>query len=51
MGTTELAIVAGIALLIFGPSQLPRLFKGLGESFREMRSAAKELTGDEEKKK
>jgi sec-independent protein translocase protein TatA len=36
---THLFIVAGIALLIFGPKKLPELGKGLGESIRGFKSA------------
>ncbi|HTS36342.1 MAG TPA: twin-arginine translocase TatA/TatE family subunit [Candidatus Solibacter sp.] len=35
----HLLIVAGIALLIFGPKKLPELGKGLGESIRGFKSA------------
>jgi sec-independent protein translocase protein TatA len=36
---THLMIIAGIALLIFGPKKLPELGKGLGESIRGFKSA------------
>lgn len=32
-------IIAGIALLIFGPKKLPELGKGLGESIRGFKTA------------
>ena len=35
----HLLIIAGIALLIFGPKKLPELGKGLGESIRGFKSA------------
>jgi sec-independent protein translocase protein TatA len=35
----HLMIIAGIALLIFGPKKLPELGKGLGESIRGFKSA------------
>jgi sec-independent protein translocase protein TatA len=35
----HLIIVAGIALLIFGPKKLPELGKGFGESIRGFKSA------------
>lgn len=47
LGGGEIAIIGGLVLLIFGPSQLPRLMRGLGESIREMRKAAKEVTDGE----
>ncbi len=36
---THLMIIAGIALLVFGPKKLPELGKGLGESIRGFKSA------------
>jgi len=42
---THLLIIAGIALLIFGPKKLPELGKGLGEGIRGFKSAMK---GEEE---
>jgi len=38
---THLMIIAGIALLIFGPKKLPELGKGLGEGLRGFKSAVK----------
>ena len=35
----HLLIIAGIALLVFGPRKLPELGKGLGESIRGFKSA------------
>ena len=35
----HLMIVAGIALIIFGPKKLPELGKGFGESIRGFKSA------------
>jgi sec-independent protein translocase protein TatA len=43
IGMTELLVIAGIALLIFGPRQIPRFAKSLGETVRELRSARKEI--------
>jgi sec-independent protein translocase protein TatA len=44
LGATELGIIALIALLIFGPRQLPRFGKAIGETIREWRNVKKELT-------
>ena len=41
----HLIIIAGIALLIFGPKKLPELGKGFGESIRGFKSA---MAGKEE---
>lgn len=43
LGPIELGIIAVIAFLIFGPKQLPRLARGIGESIKEFRGAGKEL--------
>lgn len=39
IGPLELAIVAIIALVIFGPKRLPELGKSLGEGMREFKSS------------
>jgi sec-independent protein translocase protein TatA len=36
---THLIIIAGIALLIFGPKKLPELGKGMGEGIRGFKAA------------
>jgi sec-independent protein translocase protein TatA len=41
----HLMIIAGIALLIFGPKKLPELGKGLGEGLRGFKAA---MAGKEE---
>lgn len=48
LGPMELAIIFAIALLIFGPRQLPKLGRTLRESIREFRKAGQELHGEEE---
>lgn len=40
----HLLLIFGIALLIFGPSKLAGLGKGLGEGIRNFRSSMKEGT-------
>lgn len=47
IGVPELLIVFAIAMLIFGPSKLAGLGKGLGEGIRSFKSAL----GDREPKK
>lgn len=39
MGTPELLLILGIAVLIFGASRLPEIGKGLGQSIHEFRTA------------
>ena len=43
---THLLIIFAIALLIFGPSKLPGLGKGLGEAFRGFKDGIKGEGGD-----
>ena len=38
----HLMVIAGIALLVFGPKKIPELGKGLGEGIRGFRAAMKE---------
>ncbi len=42
VGPTELIIVLVILLLLFGGSKLPSLAKGLGQSIKEFKNAAKD---------
>ena len=42
LGGTELIVILLIVLLLFGGAKLPALAKGLGESIREFKKAAKE---------
>lgn len=44
-------VVLGIALLLFGPSKLADLGKGLGEGIRNFKNAVKEGEGQAEEKK
>lgn len=48
LGPMELVVIVGIALLIFGPRQLPKLGKSLGETIREFRNVGKELEKDDD---
>jgi len=41
---THLAVIFGIALLVFGPKKLPELGKGLGEGIRGFKSAMKDAS-------
>lgn len=45
-GPAEMMIVFIIVLLIFGPSQLPKLAKGLGNAMREFRKAQHEISDE-----
>ncbi|MGA2960881.1 MAG: twin-arginine translocase TatA/TatE family subunit [Candidatus Korobacteraceae bacterium] len=48
LGFPELAVIFGIALLIFGPGKIGELGKSLGEGIRGFKSA---LTDDDPAKK
>jgi len=50
IGLPEPLIIAAIALLIFGPSKLADLGKGLGEGIRNFKSSVKEGEQGAEKK-
>ena len=43
----ELLIVAGVLVLLFGATKLPQLAKGLGQSMKEFKKAAKENEEEE----
>lgn len=51
LGGPELMIILVIVLLLFGGAKLPALAKGLGQSIKEFKSAAKEDSDDKETKK
>lgn len=44
-GWTEILLIAGVIVLLFGATRLPQIGKGLGEGIREFR---KSLKGDGE---
>ena len=46
LGGTELLVLFVIILLVFGPSQIPKMARGLGQAMREFRKAQREI-GDE----
>ena len=54
LGMPELLLILGIALLIWGPSKLADLGKGMGEGIRNFKGAMKEgeqgTSSTEEKK-
>lgn len=43
-GPTELLIILGIALVIFGPTQLPKLGRSVGKAIKELRASSSEVT-------
>jgi len=42
----HLMLIAGIALLVFGPKKLPEFGKGLGDSIRTFKSAMNDKPAD-----
>lgn len=44
IGTTELMLIAGLALLLFGGKKLPEMMRGLGQGVQEFKKGAKEVT-------
>lgn len=50
IGLPELLIVLAVALLIFGPSKLADLGKGIGEGIRNFKSSLKDGEQEPEKK-
>ena len=45
-GPTEFGILFLIILLVFGPSQIPKMARGLGQALREFRKAQREITDE-----
>lgn len=46
LGGSEIGLVFLIMLLIFGPSQIPKMARGLGQALREFRKARQEITDE-----
>ena len=44
IGTSELMLIAGIALLLFGGKKLPEMMHGMGRGISEFKKGAKEVT-------
>ena len=51
VGLPEILIILAIALLIFGPSRLSDLGKGLGEGIRNFKKSVKDSDEPAEQKK
>lgn len=48
LGPTEVLIIIGLIVLLFGGKKLPELARGLGQGMKEFKSAVKEQQ-DEQK--
>jgi TatA/E family protein of Tat protein translocase len=44
IGMPELAVIFGVALLVFGPSKLPDIGRAMGKGLREFKNATTEIT-------
>lgn len=44
IGTTELMLIAGIVLLLFGGKKLSEMMRGMGRGISEFKKGAKEVT-------
>ena len=43
LGMMEMGIIGGILVILFGPSQLPKLGRSIGQTIKEFRGVSKEL--------
>jgi sec-independent protein translocase protein TatA len=46
IGFQEALLLFGLALLLFGASRIPEIFKGFGEGIREFKKAVKDKDED-----
>ena len=46
LGGQELGIIFLIILLVFGPSQIPKMARAMGEAMREFRKAQREVNDE-----
>ncbi len=49
IGTTELLLIGGMALLLFGGKKLPEMMRGLGQGVKEFKKGMNEEGAPEEK--
>lgn len=47
IGTTELLLIGGLALLLFGGKKLPEMMKGLGQGVQSFKKGMSEPMADE----
>lgn len=43
IGTTELLLISGVALLLFGGKKLPEMMRGLGQGVKEFKKGMNEV--------
>jgi sec-independent protein translocase protein TatA len=44
----DVAIIAGVVVLLFGGSKIPGFFKSFGEGMKEFKKASREITEDDD---
>lgn len=44
IGTSEIIIIAGVILLLFGGKKLPEMMRGLGQGVKEFKKGVHEVT-------
>ena len=44
IGSTELLIIAGVVLLLFGGKKLPEMMRGMGRGISEFKKGTREMT-------
>lgn len=44
IGTTELMLIAGMALLLFGGKKLPEMMRGMGKGVNEFKKGMREVS-------
>ena len=49
IGTTELLLIGGMALILFGGKKLPEMMRGLGQGVKEFKKGMSEVSQDMEK--
>ena len=45
LGMTEMIVIGGIALLVVGPKDLPKVFKGIAAVMKQIRKLTREFQG------
>ena len=48
IGTTELLLIAGVALLLFGGKKLPELMRGMGQGVKSFKEGLNSPTEDKD---
>ena len=46
LGSTEILLIVLVILLLFGPSQIPKMARGFGQAIREFKRAQREISDE-----